>query len=118
MTTPVDHDAYIAAAPGTFRPSLTRLRTILSRVLPEADEIVAYDMPGFSIGGSVVASYAAFSRQCGLYLLPEAVAEHADEIAASGLRSTRTGITFTPSRPIPDDLVERLVRSSRDAAAA
>ncbi|QJW35761.1 iron chaperone [Cellulosimicrobium protaetiae] len=117
MTTPADHDAYIAAAPEAFRPSLTRLRTILSRVLPEAEEIVAYDMPGFSIGGSVVASYAAFSRQCGLYLLPEAVAEHAEEIAASGLRSTKTGVTFSPSRPIPDDLVERLARSSRDAAA-
>ena len=118
MTTVADHDAYIAAAPEQFQPSLSRLRTLLSRALPEADEIVAYGMPGFTIGGTVVASYAAFSKQCGLYVLPGAVSAHADEIADAGLRATRTGITFSPRRPIPDDLVERLARTSREQAGA
>jgi uncharacterized protein YdhG (YjbR/CyaY superfamily) len=111
-----DHDAYIAAAPELFPPSLRRLRSILARALSDADEIVAYNMPGFRIGGSVVASYAAFSRQCGLYLLPGAISEHAEEIAAAGLKATKTGITFSPRNPIPDDLVERLARASREDA--
>ncbi|MDN5601467.1 MAG: iron chaperone [Brachybacterium sp.] len=111
-----DHDAYIVAAPEKFQPSLQRLRTILGHVLPDADEMVAYNMPGFMIDGTVVASYAAFSRQCGLYLQAEALSGHAEEIAAAGLKATKTGITFTPSRPIPEDLVERLVRASRTAA--
>ncbi|WP_256838451.1 iron chaperone [Ornithinimicrobium faecis] len=117
MTTVVDHDAYIEAAPEAFQPLLTRLRAILARALPEAEEIVAYNMPGFRIGGTVVASYAAFSRQCGLYLLPGAIAEQADEIAAAGLKATKTGITFSPRKPIPDDLVERLAQASSKEAA-
>lgn len=67
----------------------------------------------FSIDGAVVASYAAFSKQCGLYVLPHAIAAHADEIAAHGLKATKTGITFTPRKPIPDDLVERLATTAR-----
>jgi len=110
------HDAYIAAAPESFRPSLNRLRALLADALPEAEEVVAYNMPGFSIGGSVVASYAAFSKQCGLYLLPSAISDHAEEIAAAGFKATKTGITFSPRKPIPEDLVERLVRASRNAA--
>ncbi len=113
MTPVADHDAYIAAAPEPFRPALTRLRATLARTLPEAEEIVAYHMPGFRIGDAVVASYAAFSKQCGLYLRPHAISEHAEEIAAAGLKATATGITFSPRRPIPDDLVERLARASR-----
>lgn len=66
MTAIPDHDAYIAAAPEAFRPELQRLREILRRALPDAEEMVAYNMPGFTIGGIVVASYAAFSKQCGL----------------------------------------------------
>lgn len=66
MTMLTDRDAYIAAAPEAFRPSLERLRSILARTLPDAEEMVAYNRPGFAIGGTVVASYAAFSRQCGL----------------------------------------------------
>ncbi|MCS5479943.1 DUF1801 domain-containing protein [Corynebacterium hylobatis] len=88
MTTPTDHDAYIAAAP--------------ARTLPEADKVIA--------------SYAAFSRQCGLYLLPGATVDHSEEIAAADLKATKTGITFTPRKPLPDELVERLVRASRSEA--
>ncbi len=113
ITTRADHDAYIAAAPVPFQPSLKRLRAILARVLPDAEEIVAYNLPGFRIGGSVVASYAAFSKQCGLYLLPGAISEHAGEIADAGLKATKTGITFSPRKPISDDLIERLARASR-----
>jgi uncharacterized protein YdhG (YjbR/CyaY superfamily) len=118
MTTTADHDAYIAAAPEPFQPSLKRLRAILARALPDAEEIVAYSMPGFRIGGSVVASYAAFSKQCGLYLLPAAISELAGEIAAAGLKATKTGVTFSLRKPIPDDLVERLARASRKDAEA
>lgn len=116
MTAIPDHDAYIAAAPERFRPELQRLREIAGRVLPDAEEMVAYGMLGFRIGGTVVASYAAFSRQCGLYLQAGALAEHAEEVAAAGLKATKTGITFTPSKPIPDALVEKLVRASREDA--
>jgi uncharacterized protein YdhG (YjbR/CyaY superfamily) len=118
MATIADHDAYIAAAPEPFRPALERLRALLARALPEAEEMVAYDMPGFRIGGSIVASYAAFSKQCGLYLHPGAIAEHAEEIAAAGLKATKTGVTFSPRKAIPDGLVERLARASREAAGA
>lgn len=118
MTTIADHDAYIAAAPEAFRPALKRLRALLARALPEAEEVVAYNMPGFTIGGSVVASYAAFSKQCGLYFRPAAISEHAEEIAAAGLKATKTGITFSPGKPIPDDLVERLARASRKDVGA
>lgn len=118
MTKSADHDAYIAAAPELFQPSLKRLRALLARALPEAEEVVAYNMPGFKIGGSVIAGYASFSKQCGLYLLPSAISEHAEEIAAAGLKATKTGITFSPRKPIPDDLVERLARASRKGAGA
>lgn len=118
MTAVADHDAYIGAAPEPFQPALRRLRATLARALPEAEEVVAYDMPGFRIGGTVVASYAAFSRQCGLYLRAGAVSAHADDIAAAGLKATKTGITFSPRQPVPDDLVERLARASREDAGA
>ncbi|WP_349679346.1 MULTISPECIES: DUF1801 domain-containing protein [unclassified Brevundimonas] len=97
---------------------MNRLRSLLARVLPEAEEVMAHNMPGFRIGGSVVAGYAAFSKQCGLYLLRGAIFEHAEEIAAAGLKATKTGITFSPRKPIPDDLIERLARASRKDAGS
>jgi uncharacterized protein YdhG (YjbR/CyaY superfamily) len=41
-----DHDAYIAEAPKDLRPLLTRLRSQLAGALPDAEEGIAYKMPG------------------------------------------------------------------------
>lgn len=113
MATIADHDAYIAAAPEPFRPLLARLRTQLAHALPDAEEIVAYNMPGFRIGKTIIAGYAAFSKQCGLYASAGAIAAHADAIAAAGLKASKTGITFPPRNPIPDALVKKLALASR-----
>ena len=108
-----DHDAYIAEAPKDLRPLLVRLRAQLAHALPDAEEVIAYKMPGFRIGQSIIAGYAAFSKQCGLYLSPSTIKSHADDIAAAGLKSTKTGVTFSPSQPIPDGLIKKLALASR-----
>ncbi|MFE2977850.1 iron chaperone [Streptomyces sp. NPDC059258] len=112
MATFPDHDSYIAAAPEAFRPVLRRLREVLSGSLPGAEEMVAYNMPGFKVNGRVVASYAAFTKQIGLYFLAPAISDHAEEIAESGLTASKTGFTFPPHKPVPDDLVRRLANAS------
>ena len=96
-----DHDAYIAAAPKDLRPLLVRLRTELASALPDAEEVIAYNMPGFRIGKSIIAGYAAFTKQCGLYLSPSAIKSLADDIAAAGLKSTKTASPSHPASPSP-----------------
>ncbi|VXC58847.1 iron chaperone [Sphingomonas sp. AX6] len=115
MATNPTHDTYIAAVPEQFRAILSRMRAQLSHALPDAAEVIKYDLPGFQIGEAIVAGYAAFSKQCGLYVDPEAIAAHADEIAALKLKSTKTGVTFTVNNPIPDALIHKLaIRSRRE----
>ncbi len=108
-----DHDAYIAAAPEAFRPLLVQLRAQLARSLPDAEEVISYDLPGFGFGKSIIAGYAAFSKQCGLYVSKGAITAHAAEIATAGLKATKTGVTFTPRKPIPDELIKKLALASR-----
>lgn len=70
-------------------------------------------MPGFQVGEAIIAGYAAFSKQCGLYVDPAAIAAHADEIASLKLKATKTGVTFSVSHPITAELVHKLAVSSR-----
>lgn len=113
-----DHDAYIAAAPETLRPLLENVRAQLARTLTKAEEVMAYNMPGFRIGNTIVAGYAAFSKQCGIYVSPGAINALAGEISQAGLKATKTGVTFSPSRPIPDKLIEKLAQASRSDQGA
>lgn len=113
MTKFADHDAYITAAPEAMQPLLIQLRVQLAKALPDAEEIIAYDMPGFGFGKSIVAGYAAFSKQCGLYVSKGAIAAHADDIATAGLKATKTGVTFSVGKPIPEKLVKKLAVAAR-----
>jgi len=92
---------------------LNNLRSQLAKTLPDAEEIIAYDMPGFGFDKTIIAGYAAFSKQCGLYVSNGAIAAHTDDIAACGLKSTKTGVTFSPKKPITDELVTKLALASR-----
>ena len=62
-----DHDAYIAEAPEDLRPLLAGLRAQLVRALPDAEEVIAYKMPGFRIGKSIVAGYGKWSAQVSFF---------------------------------------------------
>ncbi|WP_421790984.1 iron chaperone [Hyphobacterium sp.] len=108
-----DHEAYISAAAEPLRPLLVRLRADLAKALPDTDEIIAYDMPGFAVGQKIIAGFAAFSKQCGLYVAPGAITENADAIKAAGLKATKTGVTFSPKKPIPSELVRSLALAAR-----
>ena len=107
------HDAYIAAAPEEFVPLLDKLRSLLSMTLPDAEELIAYDMPGFGFGKSNFAGYADFSKQCGLYVRKAAIAEHSEDIVAAALKASNTGVTFSVRKPVPEDLVVKLALASR-----
>jgi uncharacterized protein YdhG (YjbR/CyaY superfamily) len=110
MTTAMSHDAYLAARPDDQRAALQALRVLLAGLLPQAEEVISYAMPGFRIGKSVIAGYAGFARNCGFY--PHSgniIPQFATDLAALGFRHTPGAIQFTPARPLPGDLVARLV---------
>ncbi len=113
MTKNDNHDTQIASAPEQFRAMLVNYAQ-LSQALPEADEVIKYDMPGFQIEEKIIAGYAASSKQCGLYVDPDAIAAHADEIAYLKLKAIKIGVTFPVGKPITAALSEKLaIRGNR-----
>lgn len=117
MTELRDHDSYIAAAPEGLRPQLAIVRDRLKQALPDVEEVMQYGMPGFMSRGVMIAGYGAFSKQCGLYVSKGAIQAHSDDIAAAGLKASKTGVTFSPTKPIPDELIAALASASRKDAA-
>lgn len=103
-------DDYLAALPPEHRRALERLRRIIRAVVPDAVESLYYRMPAFRYQGRALVAYAAFQDHCSLFpLSPRVIEAHAAELSA--YHTTRGTIRFTPDRPLPASLGERLVRS-------
>ena len=95
------HDTYIAEAPENLRPLLTRLRALLEEVLPDSEEVIAYKRSGFSIEGSIVAGYAAFSKQCGSISRPLPLKRMPTKSQPTASRRARRASRFRPPDRFP-----------------
>lgn len=90
------------------RDALERVRAIIRCEMPDAEETISYGIPTFKQNG-MIASYAAFANHCSFF--PGAIVEDfADELRA--FTTSKGTIQFTPERPLPEDLIRRMVRAN------
>lgn len=104
-------DAYLAALPPDQRDALADLRARLKALLPDHLEVMSYAMPGFrqpGPKGKMVAGYAAFARHLGLYPHSGTVIP---EIDCAPFKTSKSGVLFTPDRPLPDALLRHIIET-------
>lgn len=100
---------FLAALPDDQRNALLTLRAEIRRAAPEAEEYIGYGIPAFRQDGALV-SFGAARNHCALYVQSPAVMEAlADDVA--GLDTSKGTIRFTPDKPLPADLVHRIVKA-------
>ncbi len=100
-------DAYIESFPDAVRSVLDNVRAVIRRVIPDVEESISYGMPTFSVDGRYLVYLAGWKKHISLHAVPDLSASLETEVAA--YRSGRGTVKFAFSRPIPLDLVERIV---------
>jgi uncharacterized protein YdhG (YjbR/CyaY superfamily) len=111
-------DAYIAALLPDQRAALTTLRARLRALLPDHIECMSYAMPGLrqpGPKGKMVVGYAAFAKHLGLYPHSGSVIPKID---CTPFKTSKSGVLFTPDRPLPDALLEQIIRTRQAELAA
>ncbi len=106
---PTTIDEYLAALPEEHRAALEHLRRTIRRAAPGAEERLSYGICAFRLDGMLV-GFGATRTHCALYLMSgRTVADHAAVLAPYD--TSKGTVRFTPSAPLPDALVRRLVRA-------
>jgi uncharacterized protein YdhG (YjbR/CyaY superfamily) len=111
-------EAYLARLPADQQATLRSLRATLLRLLPDHPEVISYAMPGFrqpGPKGKMVVGYAAFARHLGLYPHSGSVIPRID---CTPFRTSKSGVLFTPARPLPLSLIETILRIRQAELAA
>ena len=106
---PATVDEYLAALPDDKREAMALLRRTIRAAAPEATEVITYKMPGFKSHGSFLVSYDAFKRHYSLFPASEGVVNGLGDEIRPYLAGKGT-IRFPTNRPIPVDLVTRIIR--------
>jgi uncharacterized protein YdhG (YjbR/CyaY superfamily) len=111
-------DAYLAALAADQHDALTALRARLKALLPDHLEEMSYAMPGLrepGPKGRMVVGYAAFTRHLGLYPHSGSVIPLID---CAPFKTSKSGVLFTPDRPLPDALLRQIIKVRQAELAA
>ena len=100
-------DEYIEDAPENVREELISLRKLIKKTAPDADESISYGMPGYKLNGPLV-YFAAWKDHFSLYPTSAEVEEELPEL--SKFRTGKGTLQFPADKPLPMDLIEKLVR--------
>ena len=99
-------DQYIAQFDDTLQGLLMTMRTVISKVAPEAEESINYGMPTFKLNGNLV-HFAGYKNHIGFYPTPSAISAFATEI--SQYKWAKGSVQLPLDQPLPLDLIRRMV---------
>jgi uncharacterized protein YdhG (YjbR/CyaY superfamily) len=104
-------DAYLAGLKNpAAKKTLGALRRQLRKLLPDAVETISYGMPTFKVHGKAVAGFAFFKAHCGYYPFSGSVVP-ALKSQLAGYTTSKSGVTFPPDKPLPENVVKTLVQA-------
>ena len=102
-------DDYLAALAPRTRDVLDEIRRIVVDECPSATEAISYDMPTFSFQGRRIVHVAGWNRHVSLYPVPKRDAQLLADLGP--YLASRGTLKFDLAKPIPYDLIRRVVRA-------
>jgi|SRR5664279_2843164 len=103
---PTTVEEYIRSFPDDVQIILHNVRkTILDKV-PNAGEIISYQIPTVTMDGTALVYFAGWSKHIALYPVPDG--DEAFERAVAPYRAARSTVRFPLGTPIPYDVIGRI----------
>ena len=100
-------DDYLKSLPEDVRIILEEVRRKILNAAPAADETISYGMPTITLNGRYLVYFAAWKHHIGLYPIPTTNEVFERELAP--YRAAKGTVRFPLRRPVPYDLIGRLV---------
>jgi uncharacterized protein YdhG (YjbR/CyaY superfamily) len=108
-TAPTSVASYIAGFPRAVQAILKRVRGIVRKAIPAAQESISYQIPTYKLNGRPVIYFAAFKEHYSMYPSnTRLVAAFKHEL--TGYEMSKGTIRFPLSEPVPVKLIEGIAK--------
>src|SRR5919106_5522889 len=110
-------DDSLDGLPPAQREALARVRAIVDRVAPDAEEGESYGMPAFLYAGRPLLGFRAAKKHLSVFPFSPAAVD-AVEGRLEGFDRSKGTIRFSPDRPVPEEVLTDLVRARKEEITA
>lgn len=110
-------DEYIASQPDAVQRILKRVRSTIRKAVPEAEELISYQIPAYKLHGRPVLYFAGWKQHYSLYPAGDRlVSAFKDDLAPYEVE--KGTIRFPLSVPVPVKLIAGIAKFRAKEAAA
>lgn len=102
-------NAYLEEFPSDQRKAMEKLRKLIKSSAPQAEETISYSMPMYKQNGQLVA-FAGFKDHISFFVCSGSFLNRFP-VDSKKYDVFRSGIHFTPDKPLPGTLVTRIVKA-------
>ena len=100
-------DEYISTFPDDIQAMLEKVRQAIQKAAPEVVETISYGIPAFNLDGKHLVFFAGWKHHISLYPIP--AGDEAFQQKIAHYKRVKSTIQFPLDKPIPYDLVEKIV---------
>ena len=102
-------DDFLRTVPEPQKTELERIRELVRRIVPEAEEATSYGMPAFRYKTRPLLGFRASRNHLSVFpFSPEAI--DAARGVLAGFDLSKGTVRFTPENPLPDAAIEQLLQ--------
>jgi uncharacterized protein YdhG (YjbR/CyaY superfamily) len=102
-------DEYIKSFPKEVQTILKTVRTAIQKVVPEAEEVISYNVPAFKYHGWVF-YYSAYTNHFSLSCPPPFAAFGKFKKELSRYKQSKSAVQFPLDEPVPVKLISALAK--------
>lgn len=99
-------DEYISGFPEETQKLLEQVRATIKKTVPEAEEIISYQMPAYKYHG-VLVYFGGYKNHLGFYPTPAGIENFKEEL--SKYKSSKGAVQFPLNEPMPLKLITKIV---------
>ncbi len=100
-------DGYISGFPKDIQIILQKIRAVIRKAAPEAEETINYGIPTFTLEGNLV-HFAAYKNHIGFYPAPSGIKAFQKEL--SEYKGSKGAVQFPLNKRLPVDLISRITK--------
>ena len=101
-------DEFISNYPPEIQTILQKIRALIQKSAPGAEEAMSYGIPTFKLNGKNLVHFSAFKEHIGFYPTPTAIEKFKKELSA--YEGAKGSVKFPLNQPIPYALITKIVQ--------
>ena len=101
-------DQFISTYPPEVQTILQKIRELIQKSAPGAEEAMSYGIPTFKLNGKNLVHFSAFKEHIGFYPTPSGIEKFKKELSV--YEGAKGSVKFPLNKPIPYALITKIVQ--------